>query len=101
MLFLSPKGNRFFSHEFTTSYNVEGSVAGPEARPDLGDQVIVAKRAPWLHTVGDIAFWLEQEVYRLGLDVRTNTYFDAEDVLADKPDYVVVATGAIARSDGI
>ena len=72
-----------------------------EARPDLGGQVIVAKRAPWLHTIGDIAFWLEQEVYRLGVDVRTNTYFDAENVLAEKPDYVVVATGAIARSDGI
>ena len=72
-----------------------------EAKPDLGGQVAVAKRAPRLHVIGDSIFWLEQEIYRLGVEVRTNTYFDAESVLAEKPDYVVVATGAIPRDNGI
>jgi NADPH-dependent 2,4-dienoyl-CoA reductase/sulfur reductase-like enzyme len=72
-----------------------------EAGPDLGGQVAVAKRAPRLHTIGDIAFWLEQEIYRLGVEVRTSTYFDVEDVLAERPDYVVVATGALPRGNGI
>jgi NADPH-dependent 2,4-dienoyl-CoA reductase/sulfur reductase-like enzyme len=54
-----------------------------EAGPDLGGQVAVAKRAPRLHTIGDIAFWLEQEIYRLGVEVRTSTYFDVEDALVD------------------
>jgi 2,4-dienoyl-CoA reductase-like NADH-dependent reductase (Old Yellow Enzyme family)/thioredoxin reductase len=72
-----------------------------EAGPDLGGQVAVAKRAPRLHTIGDIAFWLEQEIYRLGVEVRTSTYFDIEEALAEHPDYVVVATGAIPRGNGI
>ena len=72
-----------------------------EAGPDLGGQVAIAKRAPRLHTIGDIIFWLEQEIYRLGVEVRTNTYFEAENVLAEKPDFVVVATGAMPRGNGI
>ena len=72
-----------------------------EAGSDLGGQLAVAKRAPRLHTIGDIAFWLEQEIYRLGVEVRTSTYFDIEDALAEHPDYVVVATGAIPRGNGI
>ena len=72
-----------------------------EAGPHLGGQLAVAKRAPRLHTIGDIAFWLEQEIYRLGVEVRTNTYWEAENVVAEKPDYVVVATGALPRGNGI
>jgi 2,4-dienoyl-CoA reductase-like NADH-dependent reductase (Old Yellow Enzyme family) len=72
-----------------------------EAGPHLGGQVAVAKRAPRLHTIGDIAFWLEQEIYRLGVEVRTSTYFDVEDVVAERPDYVVIATGALPRGNGI
>jgi 2,4-dienoyl-CoA reductase-like NADH-dependent reductase (Old Yellow Enzyme family) len=72
-----------------------------EAGPDLGGQVAIAKRAPYLHTIGDIAFWLEQEVYRLGVDIRTGTYWDADDVAAENPDYVVIATGSTPRDNGI
>ena len=72
-----------------------------EASPDLGGQVGVAKRAPRLHAIGDIAFWLEQEIYRLGVEVRTGTYFDVEDAVQMRPDYVVIASGAIPRANGI
>jgi 2,4-dienoyl-CoA reductase-like NADH-dependent reductase (Old Yellow Enzyme family) len=72
-----------------------------EAGPNLGGQVAIAKLAPRLHTIGDIAFWLEQEIYRLGVEVRTNTYFEADDVLAENPDFVVIATGALPRENGI
>jgi 2,4-dienoyl-CoA reductase-like NADH-dependent reductase (Old Yellow Enzyme family) len=72
-----------------------------EASPDLGGQVAVAKRAPRLHTIGDITFWLEQEIYRLGVEVRTGTYFDVEDVVDVRPDYVVIATGANPRANGM
>ena len=72
-----------------------------EAAPELGGQVAVAKRAPRLHSIGDIAFWLEQEIYRLGVEVRTGTYFDAEDAVQLRPDYVVIATGAIPRANGV
>ncbi|SKC10935.1 oxidoreductase, partial [Sphingopyxis flava] len=72
-----------------------------EASPQLGGLVNVARRAPRLHTLGDIATWLESEVYRLGVDVRTNTYFDADDVRGENPDAVVVATGSWPRGDGL
>jgi 2,4-dienoyl-CoA reductase-like NADH-dependent reductase (Old Yellow Enzyme family) len=72
-----------------------------EAQAVLGGQVAVAKRAPYLHAIGDIAQWLEQEIYRLGVQVQLGTYLDAEAVLASNPDFVIVATGARARSDGI
>lgn len=72
-----------------------------EAGPDLGGQVSVARRAPRLHTIGDIAFWLEQEIYRLGVDVRTSSYAEADDIAAEAPDIVVIASGSIPRDNGI
>lgn len=72
-----------------------------EAAADLGGQVAVAKRAPFLHTIGDIAYWLEQEIYRLGVEVHTGTYWEVGDIVAAAPDFVVVATGAIPRDNGL
>ncbi len=71
-----------------------------EASAQLGGAVNVAKRAPYLHTLGDITYWLEQEVYRLGVEVRTSSYVEASDVLAESPDAVIVATGSLPRLDG-
>ncbi len=65
-----------------------------EAAPELGGMVNVARRMPKLHAIGDIAVWLEQEIYRLGADVRLSTYVEADDVMAESPDAVVVATGS-------
>lgn len=45
--------------------------------------------------------WLESELYRLGVEIRLNTYVDASDVLAQKPDATVVATGSLPRMDGV
>ncbi|MBA3053697.1 MAG: NADH-flavin oxidoreductase/NADH oxidase [Sphingomonadales bacterium] len=71
-----------------------------EASPGLGGAIAIARRAPKLHTLGDIAYWLEQEVYRLGVDVRLSTYMDADDVRAEGADLVVIATGSQPRLDG-
>lgn len=67
-----------------------------EASPDLGGQINLAKRLPKNHGIGDIISWLEREVFRLGVDVRLSTYADTEEVLAFKPDVVVVATGSLS-----
>lgn len=72
-----------------------------EAQAVLGGQIVIAKRAPYLHAIGDIAHWLEQEIYRLGVEVELGTYLDAEAVVASNPDFVIIATGACARNDGI
>lgn len=71
-----------------------------EAAPRLGGLVNLARRAPKLATLADITYWLEQEVYRLGVDVRLGTYVEAADVRAYTPDAVVVATGSMPRMDG-
>jgi 2,4-dienoyl-CoA reductase-like NADH-dependent reductase (Old Yellow Enzyme family)/thioredoxin reductase len=72
-----------------------------EATQNLGGTINIAKRAPFLQTIGDIAQWLEQEVYRLGVDVRLGSYMDAEAVRAEHADVVIVATGSYSRKDGV
>jgi 2,4-dienoyl-CoA reductase-like NADH-dependent reductase (Old Yellow Enzyme family) len=71
-----------------------------EATPKLGGAVNFAKRAPKLAGVGDITYWLEQEIYRLGVEVRLGTYMESADVRGCNPDAVIVATGSMPRMDG-
>eukprot|EP00756_Hemistasia_phaeocysticola_P024385 Hpha_TRINITY_DN15947_c0_g8::TRINITY_DN15947_c0_g8_i2::g.74981::m.74981 len=66
-----------------------------EAGSQLGGQVRVAQRAPWRRDFGGVADWLQAEVTRLGVDIRFETYADAEDVTALNPDVVIVATGGV------
>jgi 2,4-dienoyl-CoA reductase-like NADH-dependent reductase (Old Yellow Enzyme family) len=71
-----------------------------EAQPKLGGAINIAKTAPFLQGLGDISLWLEQEVYRLGVDVRLGTYMEIDDVLAEGADEIVIATGSLPRMDG-
>jgi hypothetical protein len=45
-------------------------------------------------TIADIATWLEDEVYRLGVEVRLSSYVEADDILAEGADQVILAIGA-------
>ena len=72
-----------------------------EARADLGGSLRLASMAPTRQTMADLLVWLEQEVYRLGVDVRLNSYVDAAEVIAEAPDHVIVATGSTPRMDGV
>ena len=72
-----------------------------EARADLGGSLRLASMAPTRRTMADLIVWSEQEVYRLGVDVRLNSYVDASEVMGEAPDLVIVATGAAPRMDGI
>lgn len=72
-----------------------------EASPELGGSIRAAARAPTRHQLIDIVTWLEDEVYRLGVDVRLSTYLDAAGVLEIGADDVIIATGAMERMDGI
>lgn len=72
-----------------------------EASIDLGGALRIAARAPQRHGIADIAVWLEQEVYRLGVDVRLSTYLSADDICGMAPDAVILATGSMPRMDGI
>ncbi|MFC4295884.1 FAD-dependent oxidoreductase [Novosphingobium tardum] len=72
-----------------------------EAAPRLGGTISLAARAPTRAGLRDITEWLEQEVYRLGVEVRLSTYMDADDIAAEQADTVILATGASPRMDGV
>ena len=72
-----------------------------EGLPRLGGSVAIAARAPHARQIGDVTLWMEREIYRLGVEVRTGTYIEAAEVLAECADVVVVATGSRPRMDGV
>lgn len=72
-----------------------------EARPRLGGTVrFVAGHAPKMLSFGDIAHWQENELARLGVEVFTDAFVDADDIRREAPDALVIATGARPRLDG-
>jgi 2,4-dienoyl-CoA reductase-like NADH-dependent reductase (Old Yellow Enzyme family) len=72
-----------------------------EASQALGGAANIAKLAPRMHTFGDFTSWLEREIYRLGVDVRTGSFMEADDIRAERPDAVILATGGLPRMDGL
>lgn len=72
-----------------------------EASPHLGGAIRTAAKAPTRHQMADFVTWQEQEIYRLGVDVRLSTYVDADEVLDAGADAVIIATGAMERMDGV
>lgn len=72
-----------------------------EAADGLGGALRIAARAPQRHGIADIAVWLEQELYRLGVKVRLCCYLGADDIRAEAADEVILATGSLPRLDGI
>jgi hypothetical protein len=72
-----------------------------EAAPRLGGALLLAGRLPTRRGITDIVSWLEQEIYRLGVDVRLSTYAEAGDILAEQPGAVIIATGSTPRMDGV
>ena len=72
-----------------------------EAGKDLGGMVNVASRVAMRQGIRDIVPWLENEVFRLGVDVRLNSYFEINEIEQESPDAVIVATGSLPRMDGM
>ncbi len=73
-----------------------------EAGEELGGQTLTAARAPGRSDWGEIGRYFSAELRRLGVDVRVGSRAQAGDILALKPDHVIVATGGTPRvPDGI
>ena len=64
-----------------------------EAGDRLGGQLNLASKGTTRRQVAGISDWLINEVNHLGVDVRFNHYAEAEEVIAEQPDAVFVATG--------
>ncbi len=66
-----------------------------EAGAKLGGQVRIAAQAKVRRDIIGIADWLAGEVETLGVDIRLNTYAESEEILAETPDAVIIATGGL------
>ncbi len=77
------------------------SVVLAEAGKSLGGLMNVAKLGPRSSALGDFVQWQEHEIYRLGVEVRFNSYLEAADIDAEGADVVIVATGSSPRMDGV
>lgn len=66
-----------------------------EAAERLGGQVLLAARASWRRDLIGVVDWRRREIERLGVAVRLNAYAERADVLAERPDIVIVATGGV------
>src|SRR5581483_8574186 len=65
-----------------------------EREAELGGMALVTARQPGREEMLGVPRWLAGQVARLGVDVRLRTEATAERVLAERPDAVIVATGA-------
>jgi NADPH-dependent 2,4-dienoyl-CoA reductase/sulfur reductase-like enzyme len=61
----------------------------------FGGQLNIAKLAAKRGDYDGVARWLELQVKKLGVDIRLNTEATVDGILAENPDTVVVATGAV------
>ncbi len=70
-----------------------------EAGSEPGGQVLLASRATWRRDLIGITRWLSDEVTQLGVDLRLNVYAEIDEVLAESPDVVIVATGGVPDTE--
>ncbi|OBC12063.1 N-methylproline demethylase [Mycobacterium sp. 852013-50091_SCH5140682] len=70
-----------------------------EAADEPGGQIRLASAAPRRRDLISIIEWRLDECKLHDVEVRTNSYVDAEEVLAENPDLVVVATGGVPNTE--
>jgi NADPH-dependent 2,4-dienoyl-CoA reductase/sulfur reductase-like enzyme len=66
-----------------------------EREKRLGGQALLAQRLPGRAEFGGLVTNLERELHTAGVDIRTDTAVDRDTVVAQAPDVVIVATGAV------
>ena len=68
-----------------------------EQSRELGGQTLIAKRAPGRQDFDGATRWSSAQCRKLGVEIRLHTAADPQTVLAESPDVVFIATGAVAR----
>ena len=72
-----------------------------EAASEPGGQIVLAAKATWRGDLLGIAQWLASEAEHLGVTMHLNRYAEVEEVLAERPDVVVVATGGVPNVEWV
>jgi len=70
-----------------------------EAAAEAGGQLVLAAALKRRREILGIVEWRLAECRRDGVEMRFNRYAEAEDVLAERPDIVVVATGGLPNTE--
>jgi len=66
-----------------------------EANDELGGQLLFADKAPFKHNNGLLTEYLRRQVEKAGITVELGKVVTKEVILAQRPDAVIVATGAL------
>ena len=69
-----------------------------EAASQAGGQVLLMVKNPRRRDMIGIVDWRLAELERLGVDIRYDTYAEAEDMQALAPDVAIVATGGVPQN---
>ncbi len=70
-----------------------------EATPKPGGQVRLLSRSPRRREMIGIIDWRVEQCERAGVEFHFNSYAEAEEVLAQEPDVVIIATGGLADTE--
>jgi len=71
-----------------------------EAQPQIGGQFRLAGQQPRRAQILDLLDWFEAELARLGVELRLNTFLNAEGVREIGADRLVLATGSLPDDEG-
>jgi 2,4-dienoyl-CoA reductase-like NADH-dependent reductase (Old Yellow Enzyme family)/thioredoxin reductase len=70
-----------------------------EATERAGGQMLLIVRNPRRRDLIGVVDWRMAQLERLGVDMRFNTYAEADQVMAEAPDVVIVATGGTPHTE--
>ena len=71
-----------------------------EASSELGGQFRLAGLQPRRAQITDLIDWYGRQIEKLGIDLRYNSYFDAEDIAGFGADEIVLANGSLPDESG-
>ncbi len=66
-----------------------------EAQPVLGGQLRLAAKGRTRRNIIGVRDWLEAELLHLGVELRLGSFVEAQDILKDESDFIVLATGGL------
>jgi len=72
-----------------------------EAAPDAGGQIRLTGQSPRRRDMIGIVDWRLAQCEKHGVEFRYNSWAEADDILAEKPDVVIIATGGLPDMGGL
>lgn len=70
-----------------------------EATPKPGGQVLLCVKSQRRREMNGIIDWRVEQCNKAGVEFRFNTYAEAEEIMAEKADVVIIATGGLPDSE--